>query len=179
MRRNTRVASIAALAAPLVAAYSTRVLADDPPTVAQRCIYVDRIDQTRIVDTRTILFFMRGRTVFQNTLPQQCSGLRPRDGLRYNVVLNRLCVDDFVTQLVEVGGYAPGALCRIGMFVPITADEARALLPVKKSKRDQAAEPRAIESTPVELPPPASDSPTVPRATEPANPEPDHGPEAR
>lgn len=128
------------------------VRADDAPSVARRCIDVDRIDQTRIVDNRSILFFMRDRTVLQNVLPKPCQQLRAKDRLKYDVVLGKLCANDFVTQLIDLGSYAPGAVCAIGMFVPISNDEARALLPSKKRQRERSTAPHAIEAKPAEPP---------------------------
>ena len=174
--------STGALAALLVAAHAPCVRADDEPGVAQRCIYVNRIDQTRIVDERSILFFMRDRTVLQNVLRKSCAGLRKSDRIEYDVVHGKLCADELVRQLIEVGGYTPGGLCKIGMFVPISKDEAQALLPSKKSKRDRATGRHAIESKPVELPPPASSEPVATAPAPPAGgqePGDDPEPEAR
>lgn len=161
------VVSTGALAALLVTANTPSVRADDVEGVAQRCIYVDRIDQTRIVDERSILFFMRDRTVLQNVLPRSCPGLRATDRIKYDVTLGRLCANEFVTQLIDIGSYAPGGLCKIGMFVPIDDEEARRLLPPKKGKRDHPSSRRAIEAKPVELPPAAAE----PAAVAPASPQ--------
>lgn len=161
------------LGAMLAATQATGIRADDEPRVALRCIYVHRIDQTRIVDDRSILFFMRDRTVLQNMLPNSCGGLRTTDRIKYDVVLGQLCANEMITQLVDVGGYAPGTLCKIGMFVPIDAEEARRLLPSKKGKGDPPSSRRAIESKPVELPPaaaePAAAAPASPVPSDPAD----------
>ena len=136
-----------ALALAITAA--TVVQADDPPNVAQRCVQVERIDQTRIVDERSILFFMRDHTVLQNVLPTACAGLRKTDRIAYDVVGGRLCANELVTQLVDVGTYARGVRCALGMFVPISDDEVQRLLP-KKSKRGQTTGQPVIESKPAE-----------------------------
>jgi hypothetical protein len=149
--------------------HGSNVRADDAPSVAQRCIYVDRLDQTRIVDERSILFFMRDHTVFQNVFPKPCAGLRKTDRIAYDVVSGRLCADELVTQLIDVGGYARGALCTIGMFVPIGDDEVQRLLPPKKRKRDHAPGIPAIESKPAELPTPAAAEPAAAAPASPAN----------
>ena len=127
----------------------TILRADDAPSVAQRCIQVERIDQTRIVDERSILFFMRDHTVLQNVLPTACAGLRKTDRIAYDVVGGRLCANELVTQLVDVGSYARGARCAIGMFVPISDDEVQRLLP-KRNKRGQTTGQPVIESKPAE-----------------------------
>ena len=149
-----------ALAAILATAQTTSVRADDD--AAMRCVQIDRIDQTRIVDEWSIVFFMRDRTVLQNVLPHACSGLRKTDRIKFDATLGRLCANEFVTQLVDVGRYAPGAVCQIGRFVPISDDEARRLLPLRKGKRDGPSDGRAIESKPVELPAPAAEPGAAP-----------------
>jgi len=155
----------------------------DEPGAALRCIYVDRIDRTRIVDGRSILFFMSNRTVLQNVLPNACPSLRARDGIRYEVTLGQLCAGELVTQLVDAVGSRPGALCKIGMFVPIGEEEARSLLPTRKGERDHLPSERAIEAKPVELPPAAADpapaGSSSPRASDPAGAASAPDPEAR
>jgi hypothetical protein len=39
------------------------------------CIIVSNIDQTEAIDDHTIIFEMRGRRVYRNTLPRECPGL--------------------------------------------------------------------------------------------------------
>src|SRR5262249_12096026 len=134
----------------LVVAGPTRAFAqDDTASVAQRCIYVDRLDQTRVVDERSILFFMRDHSVLQNVLPKACVGLRKSDPLAYDVVNNKLCANDLVRQVVSAGVYSRGAVCPLGMFVPIGQDEVERLLPTRKKKRDQPSGTATIESKPV------------------------------
>jgi hypothetical protein len=162
MRAPVSCLATGVMASILAIAHPTGVRADDERSAATRCIYVDRIDQTRIVDGRSILFFMRNRTVLQNVLPNACPSLRARDGIRYEVTLGQLCAGEFVTQLVDAVGSRPGALCKIGMFVPIGEEEARSLLPTRKVERDRVSSEHAIEVKPVE-PPPAAAATASPR----------------
>ena len=39
------------------------------------CIQPHLIDHTQVVDSKTILFHMRGGKIWQNNLPVSCSGL--------------------------------------------------------------------------------------------------------
>jgi hypothetical protein len=157
MRARRSVGLAASVIAVVFAATSaTSPRADDAPSVAQRCIRVDQIDQTRIVDERSILFFMRNKTVLQNVLPHRCSGLRTSDRIKYDVVADRLCANEVITQLVDVGTYSPGVRCSIGMFVPIGDDEAQRLLPRRRSKRGETTGQPVIESKPAEPPRPAA-----------------------
>jgi len=164
--RAIRIARLAfGTAAAILATISvSRAGADDESYGAHRCIYVDRIDQTRIVDERSILFFMRDRTVLQNVLPNACH-LRKTDPIKYDVVLGKLCADEFITQLIDGATYGPGLLCKIGMFVPIDAEEAKRLLPTRKDKRAGSLSQHTLESKPVELPPAATSEPAAAPAT--------------
>jgi hypothetical protein len=166
------------MASILAMTQATGAHADDEPSAAVRCIYVDRIGETRIVDGRSILFFMRNRTVLQNVLPNACPSLRPTDGIRYEVTLGQLCAGEFLTQLVDAVGSRPGALCKIGMFVPIGEEEARSLLLTRKGERDHPSSERTIETKPVELPPAAAAT-ASPRTRDPVEPARAEKPESR
>ena len=163
MRPFVRLA--AGAAAILAATSGARVGADDERYAAQRCVYVERIDQTRIVDERSILFFMRDRTVLQNVLPNACHGLRNTDPIKYDVVAGKLCAGEFVTQLIDSSTYGPGRLCKIGMFVPIDREEAQRLLPSRRRQPDHSLTQDAIESKSVALPPAAPEQAAEPAAT--------------
>jgi len=140
-------ASSVALVFAMTAA--TDLHADEASSVAQRCIYVDRLDRTRVVDERSILFFMRDHSVLQNVLPKACVGLRKSDPIAYDVVNNKLCANELVRQLVGAGVYSRGAVCPLGMFVPIGPDEVDRLLPTREKRRDQPSGTPTIESKPV------------------------------
>ena len=94
---------------------------------AQHCVRINDIDDITIVDSDTLIFRMRGNTVYRNDLPHRCAGLRKNDTLMYRSSVGRLCSVDMVTVLEDWGfGFAPGASCGLGMFHPITeqiADE--------------------------------------------------------
>jgi hypothetical protein len=94
---------------------------------AEHCVRINDIDDIAIVDSDTLIFRMRGDTVYRNDLPHRCPGLRRNDTLMYRSSVGRLCSVDMVTVLEDWGfGFAPGASCGLGMFHPITeqiADE--------------------------------------------------------
>lgn len=96
---------------------------------ASQCIRVNDIDDIDIVDADTLVFRMRGDTVYRNDLPYRCPGLRADDTLMYRSSVGRLCNVDIITVLEDWGfGFAPGASCGLGMFHPITAEIADELL---------------------------------------------------
>lgn len=100
---------------------------DERDLEARHCIRINDIDDIDIVDADTLIFRMRGNTVYRNDLPYRCPGLRKNDTLMYRSSVGRLCSVDMVTVLEDWGfGFAPGASCGLGMFQPITkqiADE--------------------------------------------------------
>lgn len=114
----------------------------------QTCINTTSIDRTKVLDDRTILFFMRGKRVYRNYLPRKCPGLVREDRFLYRSNSGRLCDIDSVTVLEQWSGrLSPGFTCQLGPFLPITQDEAEALLSDDGQPRD------GIETESVELPP--------------------------
>jgi len=109
------------------------------------CVTESQISQHRALDSRTILFFMKGNKVFRNDLPTACPVLEPgetRIVYRYrtqpsgSTKLIRLCDTDSIT--IENKGTTG---CRLGQFVAITPAEADAL----EGKPAAAAPPAATQ----------------------------------
>lgn len=140
--------TLAAWAGALLPAYAQDGVLDRTPV---ECISVSRIDQTEILDDNTILFYMRGDEIYRNHLPRRCPGLERNERFSYRTSTSRLCDIDTVTVLEQWGArLQSGFTCALGMFHPITAEEAEELELIKKEggrARD------AIEAEPVELPP--------------------------
>jgi hypothetical protein len=97
---------------------------DDPPASSPRCLQLMRIDRTESVGNRSILFYMRDGTIYQNELRQTCPGLGRGRPLMYRVVMSQLCNTDGITILEPIGfgGFMPTASCMLGEFKRI--DEA-------------------------------------------------------
>jgi hypothetical protein len=79
------------------------------------CIDFARISYTRVRDDRTIDFYMRGRKIYRNRLPDECPGLAFEEGFAYRTSLSRLCSVDTITVNRGSGGPA----CALGAFQPI------------------------------------------------------------
>lgn len=115
----------------------------------QQCVNTSSIDRTRVLDDRTILFFMRGRRVYRNYLPRKCPGLEREQRIMYKTQGSRLCDIDTITVLEEWGGrLTPGFTCPLGAFIPITPEEVDDLMRPKEGEGSRDA----IESEAVELP---------------------------
>jgi hypothetical protein len=99
---------------------------DDEPLdrTPRRCLAANSIESTRTIDNRTLLFFVRGDRIYQNSMPDICINLEPRTSFAYEASGGRvaqLCERDVIT--VE-GGYT----CRLGPFTPVSAEEVELLL---------------------------------------------------
>lgn len=100
----------------------------DNPDNAERCISLQQVDRTRILDDSDILFYMHGKKVYLNHLPHRCPGLKSAGTYMYRTSLNRLCNVDVITVLHRSGGgFSPGSGCGLGLFYPIDKETARAL----------------------------------------------------
>ena len=96
---------------------------------AVQCVRINDIEGIDIVDSRTLVFRMRGDEVYENKLPFECPGLKRDDTLMYRASVGQLCNIDIVTVLEDWGfGFAPGASCGLGMFNPITDEIADELM---------------------------------------------------
>jgi hypothetical protein len=115
------------------------------------CLSLNRINRTKVVDDRTVLFYMRGGDVYQNILPRNCPGLKDNDRFMYKPFSNRLCSSDTITVLERFGGGLDrGFTCRLGEYHPISEFEAEELLQANDELAPGRRSP--VEVTPVELP---------------------------
>jgi hypothetical protein len=127
------------------------------------CIIVSNIDETEAIDNHTIIFEMRGRRVYRNTLPRECPGLERENRIGFETRTSRLCSTDTITVLedfgfgggVGVGGLRRGFTCRLGEFVPMSPADVEELERLKEGGTEQGA----VESTEIELPDEPADDP--------------------
>lgn len=83
------------------------------------CIPITSIRSTRVRSDEVIDFYMAGRKVYRNQLPQRCSGLGFEQKFSYKTSLSKLCSTDIITVL-NGPGISRGASCGLGQFVPVT-----------------------------------------------------------
>lgn len=93
------------------------------------CIQTNRIRSTNVVDDQTVDFRMSNGTVFRNTLPNNCPGLRSAGAFSYRSTQSRLCSVDIIRVLNTTGGPRTGASCGLGQFVPVKPADAPAATP--------------------------------------------------
>ena len=101
---------------------SADVAAPAKPTQAasRSCVELGRIREARVVDDRTIDFYLGNREVLRNTLPQSCPQLGFEKAFTYSTSLSQLCSVDIITVVIQGGGPRTGASCGLGAFVPFT-----------------------------------------------------------
>lgn len=98
------------------------------PDNADRCVDLNRLDHTDIVEDGFILFYMRHKKIYLNVLPHACPGLKSADTFMYRLSIYRLCDVDVITVLNQMGGgFYPGASCGLGLFYPIDEETAKQL----------------------------------------------------
>jgi len=129
-------------------AESSEAIADDSRE-PERCIRVRSIRRTQVIDDKTIVFFMRNRDIYVNTLQRQCPQLAREDRFAYEARGGNLCNTDFITVLLQFAGrFDPGFTCRLGQFVP--ADQETVDMIIAAAEEGGAAAP--VKAEPVELP---------------------------
>ena len=114
----------------------------------QDCIITSRIRQTDAIDDQNIIFRMRGKQVYRNTLPRACPNLQRENRIAWETSTSRLCDIDLITVLEPYGsGFRPGFTCRLGQFVPLSPAEVEDIDLRKKGEAGQSA----IETSQVEV----------------------------
>ena len=81
------------------------------------CIRTSRISHTKVRDSRTLDFHMRGGRIYRNSLPQDCPGLAFEESFTYRTSIGRLCSVDYIT--VNSGSGINGPSCALGEFQPV------------------------------------------------------------
>jgi hypothetical protein len=95
---------------------------------AEFCLGLIRIEDSKILDSRHMLFTMTDKGMYLNTLPKKCGSMGPGDTYTFRTSINRLCQGDVITMLHPGGrDFIPGASCALGMFEPVTQAQVDAL----------------------------------------------------
>jgi hypothetical protein len=132
MGTSIRVAAAAAISLliPGGAANAAQPGATNPDASpgTEYCLSLIRIDDSKILDSRHMLFTMTDKSMYLNTLPRNCAGMDPGDTYTFRTSLNRLCHQDVITILHPGGHYMiPGVSCGLGMFERVTQEQVDAL----------------------------------------------------
>ena len=143
MTRNRLTAllgSMAALSLGMAAAQD-----GDDSDEPVRCVSMNSIRSTKVLDDQRVLFIQSKDKVFLNRLDRECLGLFRNGTFTYKVQSGarhaRLCVTDSITVLETTGR---GLNCGLGLFEPLSQAEVDNLIAGPRSP--------GITSAPVELP---------------------------
>lgn len=107
---------------------------DAPPEELVNCVNLSRVDDTRIVDEQTILFYTRSGDIYRNVLPHRCPGLDRNATFMYRVTTSQLCAVDVITLLEDLGSrFMPTVSCGLGKFQPISEETAEEIIRVAEA----------------------------------------------
>ncbi|MEQ8734367.1 MAG: hypothetical protein RIC29_05550 [Rhodospirillaceae bacterium] len=119
--RNALTLSAFALSVGLSVGLATAPALAESDGKTQQCIQLQAIDQTPVIDNKTILVEMKGNKYKRIDLVNRCSGLKIEGGFSHSTSINQLCVQDTLRVLRS------GGICMIDQIVDITEEEAIAL----------------------------------------------------
>lgn len=111
--------TVAAFASALAALAATSSQAQPGPGVGPICIRPfdspdDTINHTHVVDSRTILFYLRDGSVLKNTLKNSCPGLMFH-GFEFVTRQDEICANSQAIRVIE-----SNQTCQLGEFTPYT-----------------------------------------------------------
>lgn len=137
---DERAYTLAAAACLLTLLPIATTLADEAiGEEGERCLRSRSISRTEVIDDYTILFYLRGKAIYRNTLPRRCARLARDRRFMYRTTVSRVCKSDHITVLTDSGfGSGTGPTCRLGRFHLISEEEAEAL------RGEQEIEPEPI-----------------------------------
>ena len=93
----------------------------------QQCVPLMSIDQTPVIDNKTILIKMKSKGGYKRIdLVNNCSGLKMQGGFSHSTSTNDICTSDPLRVIEPVG-----SVCMIQKIVTIDEAEAKMLLAKK------------------------------------------------
>jgi hypothetical protein len=125
-------------------------------SAAPDCLPRPAVRRMQIVDTETVLFVMRDKTQFKNTLARTCPGLRRNSQLSFTVADQQVCSGTNFQVMLRVGSgsnsesvllpggstmsvprpaMVPGPICALGTFSAISEADAEALVESSRNRR--------------------------------------------
>lgn len=120
----TRILGMVAVYAAMSTGASAQVARPERPGATQMCILSNYIEETPVIDNRTILVRMNpGRGYKRIELATDCATMADGRALAFDTRINRLCVQDTLNAQEE-----SGHACTISRIVTIDADEAQELM---------------------------------------------------
>lgn len=100
----------------------------------ERCLLVNRIRHTKVVDDQTVLFYMPQNQIYKNVLPHKCNLLGSYKAVFYKPTGNQLCSVDAIGPLITDQPSMSRATCGLGTFELIDKATADKLISDAKAK---------------------------------------------
>jgi hypothetical protein len=125
-------------------------------SAAPACLARPAVRRMQIVDATTVLFFMRDKTAFKNSLTRQCPGLRRDSQLSFTAADRQVCSGTNFQVMLRVGSGSnsesvllpggatmsvprpdmiAGPTCALGEFSAISEADASALVESARASR--------------------------------------------
>jgi len=101
-------ASVFALAAILASA--APALADQS---SSSCLPADDVNHTQVLNDHQILFYMRNKKIWLNTLQARCVSLPIQEGFSFSSAFSEYCPNTETIRVVR-----SGEVCKLGGFTP-------------------------------------------------------------
>ena len=129
------------------ASYSAAADEVDAELMSERCINSRSIRRTEVINDDYVLFWVQGRRIFLNALPETCKGLSRDRRFSFETTTRSLCARDKIRILRESAlGVYEGRSCSLGQFQPITEEELARFL----EERTITPQPEEVEPADVE-----------------------------
>jgi hypothetical protein len=77
------------------------------------CLKADEVDHTQVLNDHQILFYMRGKQVWLNTLGGRCATLPIQDGFTWSSSFDEYCSNVETIRVIQTGEF-----CKLGEFTP-------------------------------------------------------------
>ena len=116
---------VMAVAVAVLGAVTTAAHAQEGKNIgdSQQCISLGTIDQTIVIDNKTILVKTKPHGYKRMDLVNTCSGLKIQGGFGYSTSTSQLCKQDVLTVIEQ-----NGSTCMIDKIITIDDAEAKALM---------------------------------------------------
>jgi len=84
----------------------------------ERCVHLTRIRSTKVIDDYNILFIMKGKKAYLNTMRHRCSRLGFEKAFSYKLSINQLCNVNIIT-VFDSTSHIQGPSCGLGKFIKV------------------------------------------------------------
>ncbi len=88
---------------------------------AKRCLSVQKLHRTRIIDENHVVFELRGGRYYLAQLEHRCPGLTKNSTVSFVHRSSKVCAKDGIRGVPLTGGFTPS--CQLPNFLPVTKEQ--------------------------------------------------------